>query len=83
MTTTPTPTGKIRGSFRDVTPKLRNFTGAVKVTTPKGKGGILVEMGKPVAAYLTHDGVLRKGRESLELLDTEPLAEFEVIRYDD
>jgi predicted regulator of Ras-like GTPase activity (Roadblock/LC7/MglB family) len=83
MTTTPTSTGKIKGSFRDVTPKLRNFVGAVKVTTPKGKGGILMEMGKPVAAYITQDGVLHKGKESLGLLDAEPLAEFEVIRYDD
>jgi predicted regulator of Ras-like GTPase activity (Roadblock/LC7/MglB family) len=83
MTTTPTPTGKIKGSLQDVMPKLRNFVGAVKVTTPKGKGGILMEMGRPVASYLTHDGVLHKGKESLELLGKEPLAEFEVLRYDD
>ena len=83
MTTTPIPTGKIRGSLRDVTPKLRNFVGAVKVTTPSGKGGILVDMGKPVASYLTADGVLHRGKESLELLDREQLAEFEILRYDD
>jgi predicted regulator of Ras-like GTPase activity (Roadblock/LC7/MglB family) len=83
MTTTPTPTGKIRGSLRDVTPKLRNFVGAVKVTTPSGKGGILVNMGKPVASYLTVDGVLHRGKTSLEFLEKEQLAEFEVLRYDD
>ena len=83
MTTTPTPTGKIKGSFRDVTTKLRNFVGAVKITTPKGKGGILMDMGRPVAAYLTQDGVLHRGKASLDLLDQEPLAEFEILRYDD
>ena len=83
MTTTPTPTGKIRGSLRDVTPKLRNFVGAVKVTTPSGKGGILVDMGKAVASYLTVDGVLHRGKASLELLEKEQLAEFEILRYDD
>jgi predicted regulator of Ras-like GTPase activity (Roadblock/LC7/MglB family) len=83
MTTTPTPTGKIKGSLRDVTPKLRNFVGAVKVTTPSGKGGLLMDMGKPVAAYLTHEGVLHRGKESLELLEKEQLAEFEILRYDD
>ncbi|HTY52819.1 MAG TPA: roadblock/LC7 domain-containing protein [Methanomicrobiales archaeon] len=83
MTTTPIPTGKIRGSLRDVTPKLRNFIGAVKVTTPSGKGGILVEMGKPVASYLTVDGVLHRGQESLDLLGKEDMAEFEILRYDD
>lgn len=83
MTTTPMPTGKIRGSLRDVTPKLRNFVGAVKVTTPSGKGGILVEMGKTVAAYLTREGVLHRGKESLDLLEKEEMAEFEVIRYDE
>jgi len=83
MTTTPIPTGKIRGSLRDVTPKLRNFVGAVKVTTPSGKGGILVDMGKPVASYLTVDGVLHRGKESLELLEKEQLAEFEILRYDE
>jgi predicted regulator of Ras-like GTPase activity (Roadblock/LC7/MglB family) len=83
MTTTPMPTGKIRGSLRDVTPKLRNFVGAVKVTTPSGKGGILVDMGKTVASYLTVDGVLHRGKESLELLEKEPLAEFEILRYDE
>ena len=83
MTTTPIPTGKIRGSLRDVTPKLRNFVGAVKVTTPSGKGGILVDMGKPVAAYLTQEGVLHRGKSSLELLEKEQLAEFEILRYDE
>jgi predicted regulator of Ras-like GTPase activity (Roadblock/LC7/MglB family) len=83
MTTTPMPTGKIRGSLRDVTPKLRNFVGAVKVTTPSGKGGILVDMGKTVASYLTVDGILHRGKESLELLEKEQLAEFEILRYDD
>jgi predicted regulator of Ras-like GTPase activity (Roadblock/LC7/MglB family) len=83
MTTAPTPTGKIRGSLRDVTQKLRNFVGAVKVTTPSGKGGILVDMGKPVAAYLTQDGVLHRGKASLDLLEKEELAEFEILRYDD
>ncbi|HXW98257.1 MAG TPA: hypothetical protein VEI51_00875, partial [Methanomicrobiales archaeon] len=83
MTTTPTPTGKIRGAFRDVTPKLKNFTGAVKVTTPSGKGGILVEMGRPVASYLTSEGVLHKGKDSLEILEREQLADFEILRYDD
>jgi predicted regulator of Ras-like GTPase activity (Roadblock/LC7/MglB family) len=83
MTTTPTPTGKIRGSLRDVTPKLQNFVGAVKVTTPSGKGGLLFDMGKPVAAYLTREGVLHKGKASLELLEKEQLAEFEILRYDD
>ena len=83
MTTNPTPTGKIRGAFRDVTPKLRNFTGAVKVTTPSGKGGILVEMGRPVASYLTSEGELHRGKESLEILEREQLADFEILRYDD
>lgn len=83
MTTIPIPTGKIRGSLRDVTPKLRNFVGAVKVTTQSGKGGILVDMGKPVAAYLTVEGVLHRGKESLELLEKEELAEFEILRYDE
>jgi predicted regulator of Ras-like GTPase activity (Roadblock/LC7/MglB family) len=83
MTTTPTPTGKIRGSLRDVTPKLQNFVGAVKVTTPSGKGGLLFDMGRPVAAYLTRGGVLHKGKASLELLEKEQLAEFEILRYDD
>ena len=83
MTTTPIPTGKIRGSLRDVTPKLRNFVGAVKVTTPSGKGGILVDMGKTVASYLTVEGVLHRGKESLELLEKEQLAEFEILRYDE
>jgi predicted regulator of Ras-like GTPase activity (Roadblock/LC7/MglB family) len=83
MTTAPIPSGKIRGSLRDVTPKLRNFVGAVKVTTPSGKGGILVEMGKTVASYLTVDGVLHRGKESLELLEKEQLAEFEILRYDE
>jgi predicted regulator of Ras-like GTPase activity (Roadblock/LC7/MglB family) len=83
MTTTPTPTGKIRGSLREVMPKLRNFVGAVKVTTSSGKGGILVEMGKPVASYLTQDGVLSKGKASLDLLEKEQIAEFEILRYDD
>jgi predicted regulator of Ras-like GTPase activity (Roadblock/LC7/MglB family) len=83
MTTTPVPTGKIKGSLRDVTPKLRNFVGAVKVTTSSGKGGILMEMGKPVAAYLTVKGVLHRARESLELLEKEQLAEFEILRYDE
>jgi predicted regulator of Ras-like GTPase activity (Roadblock/LC7/MglB family) len=83
MTTTPIPTGKIKGSLRDVTPKLRNFVGAVKVTTQSGKGGILVDMGKPVAVYLTVEGVLHRGKESLELLEKEELAEFEILRYDE
>jgi predicted regulator of Ras-like GTPase activity (Roadblock/LC7/MglB family) len=83
MTTTPTPTGKIKGSLRDVTPKLRNFVGAVKVTTPSGKGGILVDRGRTVASYLTQDGVLHRGKESLELLEKVELAEFEILRYDD
>ena len=83
MTTTPIPTGKIRGSLRDVTPKLRNFVGAVKVTTPSGKGGILVDMGKTVASYLTVEGVLHRGKESLDLLEKEQLAEFEILRYDE
>ncbi|MDD1661173.1 MAG: roadblock/LC7 domain-containing protein [Methanomicrobiales archaeon] len=83
MTTTPIPTGKIRGSLRDVTPKLRNFVGAVKITTSSGKGGILVDMGKTVASYLTVEGVLHRGKESLELLEKEALAEFEILRYDD
>ena len=83
MTTTPIPTGKIRGSLRDVTPKLRNFVGAVKVTIPSGKGGILVDMGKPVASYLTVEGVLHRGKESLDLLEKEQLAEFEILRYDE
>jgi len=83
MTTTPIPTGKIRGSLRDVTPKLRNFVGAVKVTTPSGKGGILVDMGKTVAAYLTREGVLHRGKVSLELLEKEEIAEFEILRYDE
>jgi len=83
MTTSPIPTGKIRGSLRDVTPKLRNFVGAVKVTTSSGKGGILVEMGKPVASYLTAGGVLHRGKESLDLLEKEQIAEFEILRYDE
>jgi predicted regulator of Ras-like GTPase activity (Roadblock/LC7/MglB family) len=83
MTTTPIPTGKIRGSLRDVMPKLRNFVGAVKVTTPSGKGGILVEMGKPVASYLTQEGILSRGKASLDLLEKEELAEFEILRYDE
>ena len=57
--------------------------GAVKVTTPSGKGGILVDMGKPVASYLTVAGVLHRGKESLDLLEKEELAEFEILRYDD
>ncbi|MDD1664835.1 MAG: roadblock/LC7 domain-containing protein [Methanomicrobiales archaeon] len=83
MTTTPIPTGKIRGSLRDVMPKLRNFVGAVKVTTPSGKGGILVDMGKPVASYLTQEGILSRGKASLDLLEKEELAEFEILRYDE
>jgi predicted regulator of Ras-like GTPase activity (Roadblock/LC7/MglB family) len=83
MTTTPTPTGKIRGSLQDVLPKLRNFTGAVKVTTSGGKGGLLLEMGRLVASYLTQEGVLHRGKASLDLLGKEPLAEFEILRYDD
>ncbi|MGA2934174.1 MAG: roadblock/LC7 domain-containing protein [Methanomicrobiales archaeon] len=83
MTTTPIPTGKIRGSLRDVMPKLRNFVGAVKVTTQSGKGGILVDMGKPVASYLTQEGVLHRGKASLELLEQKEIAEFEILRYDE
>ena len=66
-----------------MTPKLRNFVGAVKVTTPSGKGGILVDMGKPVASYLTVEGALHRGKESLDLLEKEELAEFEILRYDE
>jgi predicted regulator of Ras-like GTPase activity (Roadblock/LC7/MglB family) len=57
--------------------------GAVKVTTPSGKGGILVDMGKTVAAYLTREGVLHRGKVSLELLEKEEIAEFEILRYDE
>jgi hypothetical protein len=83
MTSTPTPTGKIRGSLQDVMPKLRNFTGAVKVTTPKGKGGLLLESGNLVASYLTQEGVLHRAQASLGILEKEAFAEFEILRYDD
>jgi predicted regulator of Ras-like GTPase activity (Roadblock/LC7/MglB family) len=83
MTSTPTPTGKIRGSLQDVMPKLRNFTGAVKVTTTKGKGGLLLESGRLVASYLTQEGVLHRAQVSLDLLGQESFAEFEILRYDD
>src|SRR5512136_1552405 len=83
MSTAPIPTGKIRGSLSDVTHKVQNFVGAVKVTTSSGKGGILVNMGRPVAAYLAHGGVLSRGKDSLAILEKENLAEFEIIRYDE
>ncbi|MDD1666444.1 MAG: hypothetical protein LUQ23_02795, partial [Methanomicrobiales archaeon] len=83
MSTAPIPTGKIRGSLSDVTQKLQNFVGAVKVTTSSGKGGILVNMGRPVASYLAVGGVLHRGKESLDLLEKEELAEYEILRYDE
>ena len=64
-------------------PKLQNFVGAVKVTTPSGKGGILVDMGRPAAAYLAREGVLYRGKASLDLLEKEELAGFEILRYDE
>ena len=40
-------------------------------------------MGKPVASYLTQEGVLHRGKASLDLLEKEELAEFEILRYDE
>ncbi|MDD1651582.1 MAG: roadblock/LC7 domain-containing protein [Methanomicrobiales archaeon] len=55
----------------------------MRVITPGGRGVVLVDMGKPVASYLKAGETTLRGSESLELLETEPDAEYDLVAYED
>lgn len=76
-------TGKIKGAFGDVLPKVKTLRGAMRVITPEGRGVVLVDMGKPVASYLKAGETTYRGRESLEILESEPLAEYDLVAYEE
>jgi len=76
-------TGKIKGRFSEVLPKVRTFRGAMRVITPEGRGVVLVDMGKPLASYLKAGETTFRGRESLAILESEPMAEYDLVAYED
>ena len=76
-------TGKVRGRFSEVLPKVRTLRGAMRVITPEGRGVVLVDMGKPMASYLKAGETTFRGSESLELLESEPMAEYDLVAYEE
>ncbi|MDD1655991.1 MAG: hypothetical protein LUO87_01260, partial [Methanomicrobiales archaeon] len=76
-------TGKIKGTFSEALPKVKTLRGAMRVITPEGRGVVLVDMGKPLASYLKAGETTFRGREALAILESEPMAEYDLVAYDD
>ncbi|MDD1656186.1 MAG: hypothetical protein LUO87_02290, partial [Methanomicrobiales archaeon] len=75
-------TGKIKGTFSEVLPKVKTLRGAMRVITPEGRGVVLVDAGKPLASYLKAGETTFRGREALSILESEPMAEYDLVAYD-
>jgi predicted regulator of Ras-like GTPase activity (Roadblock/LC7/MglB family) len=76
-------TGKTKGTFSEVLPKVKTLRGAMRVITPEGRGVVLVDMGRPVASYLKSGETTLRGREALAILASEPMTEYDLVAYDD